>query len=126
MKRRLLLSLLFVIPLACGIVVVAFKALAAPAGNILIKVAGSTGTPVQLTTTDIRARTFLFIGNKTNRVENTGVVWLQFGSDNDDAGIPLQPGAVIGLTFGPNGLPASSFWLDVETANDGVVAILLQ
>lgn len=81
----------------------------------------STATPVQLGSGLWHGHTFVFLGTKGNRVNNSGVVWIQNVADNDAVGIPLQPGQIISFSSA-RAFDASDFWIDATVANDGVVA----
>jgi hypothetical protein len=63
------------------------------------------------------------MGFKGNRTPNTGTVWIQTVADNDAPGTPLYPGQIISFSSG-RAFDASDFWIDAETANDGVVALV--
>lgn len=93
----------------------------------ITKTNSSTSSPVQLTTNTTMCKTIVFTGYKSARVANTGTVWIQYNnSTNDNAGLKLQSGQTVSITAGPSGINAADFWIDPETANDGVVAILFQ
>jgi len=105
--------------------------------NERIVTASDPAVPVRLSTNECVAKTFVFIGNKSARVANTGTVWIQTSSTNDAPGIKLLSGQTISLTGGTGsltgrgadgtgGLDLRQFWVDVEMANDGVVVLVLQ
>lgn len=93
----------------------------------ITKTNSSTTSPVQLTTNSVKCRTIVLTGYKSARTPNTGDVWIQYNnSTNNSAGLKLQSGQTISITAGNTGLDASDIWIDPDTANDGVVAILFQ
>lgn len=108
--------------------VLAIAAIAAIGTTEIIKTNSSTSVPAQLTTNEtIRCKTIVFTAYKSARVANTGSVWIQYNnSTNDNAGIKLLSGQTLSITAGSGGMLASDFWIDVESANDGVVAVLFQ
>lgn len=79
----------------------------------------TTTTPVQVGSGLIHGRTFVFVGTKGNRVNNAGTVWIQNVAANDSNGIPLTPGQIISFSS-QRAFDASDFWIDAETAGDGV------
>lgn len=91
-----------------------------PGPTVLAVTCPSTATPVQLGSALTHAKTFVFMGFKANRTTNTSNVWILSSSVNDSPGIPLAPGQIISVTSYKT-QDASDFWIDAETANDGVV-----
>jgi hypothetical protein len=92
----------------------------------LVVTCSDPSVPRQLSNSEIKGKTLVFIGNKSARVPNTGTVWIQTSPDNDAPGIKLLSGQTISLTSGSSGLDLRSFYIDVESANDGVTILILQ
>jgi len=93
--------------------------------NQITKTVSATGTPEALGSGAVRAHSITFFAMKAARTDNTGRVYIQVASGNDTAGAPLDPGDSV--TFTANGedeyFSDNQFYIDVETAGDGVVAI---
>lgn len=99
---------------------------ALPTPTEIIKTVASAATPEALGASTVASfKTIVFVGNKAARTANTGRVWIQLTSANGSAGIPLLSGQVISITTVARFSPAD-FYIDVETAADGVVTLLLQ
>lgn len=84
----------------------------------------ATGTPVALTNAYILATKITFIGNKDNRTANTGTVWIGSLSADNTQPIPIASGTSVSVSI-PQGsaLNLSQLYLDVATANDGVLVV---
>jgi hypothetical protein len=92
----------------------------------LIKTVSSSSVPEQLSTNnDTHYRTIVFTGNKSARTTNTSKVWLQQNPTNDAGGFYIQPGERIIITDQQNGVCPTNWWIDVETASDGVSCELI-
>ena len=93
--------------------------------NQITKTVSATGTPEALGSGSVRAHSITFFGMKAARTDNAGRVYIQVASGNDTAGAPLDPGDSV--TFTANGADEyytdAQFFIDVENAGDGVVAI---
>ena len=91
----------------------------------IIKTVAATGTPEALGTSATRCHSVTFIGLKAARTDNAGKVWVSPNSGNDTAAVPLDPGDDITFTAGAEDgyFSADQFYIDVETAGDGVVAL---
>ena len=93
--------------------------------NSIIKTVSATGTPEALGSGSVRAHSITFLGLKAARTDNVGKVWIQPGSGNDSAAVPLNPGDDV--TFTANGAEEyfsdAQFYIDVETAGDGCGAL---
>jgi len=91
----------------------------------IIKTVSATGTPEALGSGAVRAHSVTFLGLKAARTDNAGKVWISPNSGNDTAAIPLNPGDEV--TFAANSpddyFTDAQFYIDVETAGDGVVAL---
>lgn len=85
------------------------------------------GTPEALGASTKRFWSVTFIGLKAKRTNNTTRVWVQDRLGDAEFGIPLLPGQSITFTA-PRGrfFTADQFVIDVETAGDGVVALLTE
>ena len=91
----------------------------------ITKTVSATGTPEALGSGAVRGHSFTFVGMKAARTDNAGKVYIQPAAGNDTAGIPLNPGDTITFTAdSPDDyFTDAQFFIDVETAGDGVVAI---
>ncbi len=91
----------------------------------IIKTVSATGTPEALGTSATRAHSVTFLGLKAARTNNAGKVWVSPNSGNDTAAIPLDPGDDITFSASTEDgyFSADQFYIDVETAGDGVVAL---
>lgn len=114
---------LLILPvLLCGVAIAASNNV-----SFLVKTVAATNTPEVLGTTATKGRTVIFTGNKAARTANTGTVWIQTSSADGAAGLKLTTGATVTLTASDGKvLEAADFWIDVETAGDGVVALFVQ
>jgi hypothetical protein len=88
----------------------------------VIKTVLLTTVPEQLGD-GLSARTWVFVGCKAARTTNTSRVWICRNLTNDSAGIPLQPAQVISIQLPSN--QEIKWWIDVETAGDGVTCLLI-
>lgn len=90
-----------------------------------VVVNSSAATPVQLTNSSLVVNSLTLIGKKSYQTTNTTAVYVGFSSANGEQGISIDPGAsvVIKDVTGNRTLSVSNIWLDVTTANDGVVVI---
>ena len=91
----------------------------------IIKTVAATGTPEALGTSATRAHSITFLGLKAARTDNAGKVWISPNSGNDTAAIPLDPGDTVTFTANSSDdyFTADQFFIDVQTAADGVVAL---
>ena len=91
----------------------------------IIKTVAATGTPEALGSGAVRAHSVTFLGLKAARTGNAGKVWVSPNSGNDTAAVPLDPGDSITFTATAEDdyFTDSQFYIDVETAGDGCVAI---
>ncbi len=121
---------LFVLALAAaGLLIAVAQTTIVPVTQTLTKTVASADTPEQLTTNEIWGHTIVFLGMKATRTNNTGTVYIQCTSSNSGAGIPLQPGGTVSITvtYPPiRGVCATNFWIDVDTAGDGVVSWVIE
>ena len=90
----------------------------------ITKTVSATGTPEALGSGAVRGHSFTFVGMKAARTNNAGTVYIQPGSGNDTAGIPLSPGGTITFTAdSPDDyFTDAQFYIDVENAGDGCIA----
>ena len=90
----------------------------------ITKTVSATGTPEALGSGAVRAHSITFVGMKAARTENPGKVYIQPASGNDTAGLPLDPGDNVTFTAdSPDDyFTDAQFYIDVETAGDGVIA----
>ena len=91
----------------------------------IIKTVSLTTVPEKLGT-DVKARIFIFVGNKSARATNTSRVWIQLNPTNDVGAFPLQPGQLIAVEVDNTRARFVDWWIDVETAGDGVTCLLIQ
>lgn len=91
----------------------------------LLTTNASTTVPVQLYSTSKPFRTATLIGNKDQaRTANTGNVWIGLTSTNNQQPVLIQPGETITVSAPPGSyFDLRDWYLDVATANDGVVII---
>jgi hypothetical protein len=91
----------------------------------IIKTVSATGTPEALGSGGVRAHSVTFLGLKAARTNNAGKVWISPNSGNDTAAVPLDPGDEVTFTSSTedNYFTDAQFYIDVETAGDGCVAI---
>ena len=109
-------TIIAIVICVCALVVYASN----PAPTTITITCPSTSTPVQLGSGLTHGHTFVFMGFKANRTTNTSNVWILNSSVNDSPGVPLTPGQIISFNSA-RPFDASDFWIDAETANDGVV-----
>lgn len=90
----------------------------------IVKTVASTSVPEALGAETVEFESVIFIGYKTSRTANTGRVWIQQTTTNDAPGVPIVSGGTASFTAPPGkAFTANSFYIDVENAGDGVVAI---
>jgi hypothetical protein len=83
----------------------------------------NTGTPVVLGTVAEKFLAVTFIGRKAPRTANTGTVYIQMLSNDQTNAIPILSQGIITVDAPANAyFTAAQFWLDVDTANDGILA----
>lgn len=114
---------------AIGLLVAVAQTTIVPVTQTLTKTVASADTPEQLTTNQIWGHTIVFVGMKATRTNNTGTVFIQCTSSNSGAGIPLSPGGTVSITVSHppiRGVCATNWWIDVETAGDGVVSWIIE
>lgn len=117
-RKSLLLALLFCagVALADGLTVL----------QHLTKTNSDTAVPVRLTT--VRGQSFFksatFYGRRDARTDNTGTVYLGTSSTNSTQAISIAAGDYVVINA-PTGsyFDLYDFYMDVATANDGVVVI---
>jgi hypothetical protein len=89
----------------------------------------STSVPVELVDSagnPFAARTFIFVGMNAAHTTNTSRVIIQRNPTNDVGGIPINPGEKVGIPVYTDRARVVRWWLDVESANDGVIVIPIQ
>ena len=91
----------------------------------IIKTVSATGTPEALGSGGVRAHSVTFLGLKAARTNNAGKVWISPNSGDDTAAVPLDPGEDVTFVSSTedNYFTDAQFYIDVETAGDGCVAI---
>lgn len=116
MKKRIALALAIV----CGIATAADLKM----GQWVV-VNSSTSAPVPLTNITLSVNSVTLIGKNGYQTTNTTAVHVGFSSANGEQGITIDPGAAIVIKDATlrRTLSVSNIWLDVTTANDGVVVI---
>lgn len=90
----------------------------------LIKLVALTTVPEAVAVNGTFFKTALFIGNKAARTANTGKVWIGVTAGDGTQPIGLDAGAQRTIEA-PEGqkYDLNDFYVDVETANDGVLVI---
>jgi len=85
----------------------------------------STTVPVQLVTTNLYVKSVTLIGKSFWQTTNATSVHVGFGnSTNTRQGISIDPGSYATITAPFQSVHnLSNIWLDVTTANDGVIVI---
>lgn len=84
----------------------------------------STTVPVQLVTTNLNIRSCTIYGLRSARVVNTGDIYLGTNPTNDYQFLKITTAAELVISMPPDRtFNLSSLYLDVVTANDGVVII---
>ena len=91
----------------------------------ITKTVTATGTPEVLGSGAIRCHSITFLGMKAARTNNVGTIWVAPGSGNDSAAIPVEPGESTTFTAknADDYFKDDQFYIDIETAGDGVIAI---
>jgi len=90
----------------------------------LLKTNSDTATPARLAVAGTYATSVTFIGNKDWRTANTGTVYIGPTSTNNVQPLALTPGQVMTLSFASDQyIDLYDWFVDVGTANDGVVII---
>lgn len=119
--KKLFLLLLLAVVVASGAFADGLTAL-----RQLIKTNSDTATPTRLVATRGSAlfKTATFYGRLDARTSNTGTVYLGTVSTNNTQPIEVTAGAAVVITAPANSyLDLYDFYLDVATANDGVVVV---
>ncbi len=119
--KKLVLSIFIVAVSVAG----AFAQSPAAIGQFVITNT-STTVPIQLVTSNLQFTSATFKGLKFYQQTNTTAVNLGFGnSTNGYQGLTIDPGSFLTISCGParggSVYNMSNIWLDVSTANDGVV-----
>ncbi len=119
--KKLVLSIFIVAVSVAG----AFAQSPAAIGQFVITNT-STTVPIQLVTTNLQFTSMTLIGCNFHQITNTSTVFIGFGnSSNQRQGLPIGPGLSLliagGVARGGSLYNASNIWLDVSTANDGVI-----
>jgi hypothetical protein len=91
----------------------------------LTKTNSSTSTPVRVgTTRGTYFKSATFYGKSAVRTSNTGTVYLGTNSTNDTQSIEVTAGGWVVISASPGSyLDLYDIYLDVGTANDGVVVV---
>ena len=88
------------------------------------KTNASTGTPVRLAAQGTFATSVTIIGNNAARTANTGTVYIGPTSTDNAQPIAITTGQTVTLTFASDQyIDLYDWYLDVATANDGVVIV---
>lgn len=83
----------------------------------------STTTPVRFTNITFQVREATILGKKGPRTSNVGDVYIGPTSGDDSQSFVVGPDAEVVLRAGEGGLDLREWYLDVTTANDGLVII---
>jgi hypothetical protein len=81
----------------------------------------TTNTVSVLVATNLVGKTFVFMGRKSSRTNNTGIVWIQRTSTNAFGGIPIYPGQLLSIPVAMDRAVKVDFWITADTSGDGVV-----
>ncbi len=85
----------------------------------------SSTVPVRLSSNHMVFTYMTVIGNKSERVANTGTVFIGPTSTNDTQALAITTGQMIAVAVPPTERQdLYNWWLDPTTANDGVIIIL--
>lgn len=99
----------------------------APAAILQLTVTNtSTTVPIQLVTTNLLFTSVTIRGLRSAQLTNTSAVNIGFGVSTDTKqALTIDPGSFLTISSGPvrggSLYNMSNIWLDVSTANDGVV-----
>ena len=92
-----------------------------------VKTNSDTATPVAFTNTVIKVTVLTLIGRKADRTDNTGTVWVGMSSDDGKQIIKVPAGETVSVNIptspSSRSIDLSQMYLDVETANDGVLVV---
>lgn len=93
--------------------------------SVIIKTVTLVTVPEALGPGATEFQRVLFRAYKAARTQNTGKIWIQLSGTDASAGIDLEPGESHEFVA-PEGkkFTAAQFYIDVESANDGVTAFL--
>ena len=94
--------------------------------RVWIKTVADPDVPEVIGTVASSFRTIAFIGQLDERTPNTGNVWIQRSNTNGAPGIKLEPGKMISISSSDRSMDGGDFWIDVETAGDGVLIMTLR
>lgn len=89
----------------------------------------STAVPIQLTNNNLRVRSLALIGKKDFQSTNTTAVSVGWNDPvNGHQGLTIDPGQGVTLKAidGKSFFFPSNIWMDVSTANDGLLMIYEQ
>jgi hypothetical protein len=121
-SQSLLTSAATIKKLFCGGVVAALMLLSVLAENPNEGVTVTTTNTVSvLVATNLVGKTFVFMGRKASRTNNTGIVWIQRTSTNAFGGIPIYPGQLLSIPVATDRAVKVDFWITADTSGDGVV-----
>ena len=120
MKKRLLI----IATVALCLPLLAWAASGLVNSRQLLKTNSDAATPARIGAQGTYATSITILGNKDWRTANTGTVYIGPTSTNNVQPIAITPGAVVTLAFGPDQfIDLYDWYVDVVTANDGVVVI---
>lgn len=87
----------------------------------------STSAPIALAPAGTYASSVTLIGNKTARTANTGTVYVGPTATNDAQPVSVTSGQTVTIVAPPGEwIDLNEWYLDVATANDGLVIIWTQ
>lgn len=120
MKRRIIIAAVVVL-----LPLLAWAASGYVTSKQLNTTNSSTTVPTRLSSVrGAYATSITIIGNKASRTANTGTVYIGPTSTDNDQPIAIASGSLVTLTFTPDQyIDLYDWYLDVATANDGVVII---
>ena len=90
----------------------------------LTKTVAAAATPEAIAADGTYFVSAFIVGKKAARTDNVGTIYVGIGSTNNSQPIPINPGEIVTLSMGEGQEGDLNDWyVDVETAGDGVVVI---
>ena len=90
----------------------------------IVKTVAATYTPEAIAVSGTYFRVATIMGKKAARTNNVDIVYIGIGSTNDTQPLAIYPGQIFSISMPSGGIGDLHEWyIDVETAGDGVVVI---